>query len=225
MDEPCATHSKLLQKIADCCLSVNRSTDSVSLLAVSKRQSAAAIRELALCGQRAFGENYLQEAEEKIATLRELNLQWHFIGPLQSNKTPSVARLFDWVHTVDREKIARRLNAQRPTELEPLNVCLQVNISNEASKNGMAPEELPQMVDLMTELPRLRLRGLMALPAPVADFGQQRDAFRRVRELSQGTLGLEIDTLSIGTSSDYRAAIAEGATMVRIGTALFGKRS
>ena len=225
MDQACATRDKLLNKIRHYCSLANRPADSVSLLAVSKRQSPAAIRELAACGQFSFGENYLQEAEEKISMLSELDLQWHFIGPLQSNKTSSVARLFDWVHTLDREKIARRLDAQRPPELGPLNICLQINISNEDSKNGMTPEKLADMVEIVRELPRLKLRGLMALPAPVTDFDQQRQAFRALRELYERAIGAEIDTLSIGTSSDYKAAIAEGSTMVRIGTALFGKRT
>lgn len=224
MDQACATHQKVLEQIADSCRSVDRAPDSVSLLAVSKRQSAIAIRELAACGQKAFGENYLQEAKDKIETLGDLNLEWHFIGPLQSNKTGAVASLFDWVHTVDREKIARRLNAQRPAELDPLNICLQINISDEPSKNGMTAAALPQMLAIIPELTRLRLRGLMALPAPTPHIIEQRDAFRRIRELYEDTIGSEIDTLSIGTSSDYQAAIAEGATMVRIGTALFGER-
>lgn len=225
MDQPCATHREVLQQIRECCSSFGRSPESVSLLAVSKRQSVSAIREMAGCGQQAFGENYLQEAKDKIEKLKDLNLQWHFIGPLQSNKTAAVASLFDWVHTVDREKIARRLNAHRPAELGPLNVCLQINISNEASKSGLTPLQLPEMLDLMPTLTNLRLKGLMALPAPSSDVGVQREAFRQVRELYEKTIGSEIDTLSIGTSSDYRAAIAEGATMVRIGTALFGERS
>lgn len=225
MDQACATRWKVLQQIKDSCEAVSRSPDSVSLLAVSKRQSVIAIRELADCGQKAFGENYLQEAKDKIEALDDLDLQWHFIGPLQSNKTASVASLFDWVHTVDREKIARRLNKQRPSALEPLNICLQINISGESSKSGMAPAQLPEMLKIMPELTRLKLRGLMALPAPTSDITEQRDAFRRLRDLYEKTIGPEIDTLSIGTSSDYQAAIAEGATMVRIGTALFGERS
>ena len=224
MDDPCATYRSIKQAIDEYTASAGRRAESVELLAVSKRQGVDAIRGLAQCGQKSFGENYLQEAKDKIGALQDLALTWHFIGPLQSNKAAEVARLFDWVHTVDREKIALRLNAARATHTMPLNVCIQVNISGEESKNGIAPKELEDFTAMFTELSNLRLRGVMALPAPQTEFEKQRQVFAQLRELCSKTLGSKIDTLSIGTSADYRAAIYEGATIVRIGTALFGPR-
>jgi len=207
-----------------------RTPASVQLLAVSKTFDAAAVLEAVQAGQRAFGENYLQEALEKIAALPALapqaSLEWHFIGPIQSNKTRPIAEHFDWVHSVDRLKIAQRLSEQRPAELGPLNICLQVNISDEDSKSGLAPAELPQVAAQVAQLPRLRLRGLMAIPAPSTDVVQQRAAFAAVRRLQEQLQadGLALDTLSIGMSADLDAAVAEGATIVRIGSAIFGAR-
>lgn len=200
-----------------------RKPGSVSLVAVSKRHPPALIRAAYACGQRDFGENYLQEARAKQQELAGLDIAWHFIGAIQSNKTADIARHFDWVHTVDRERIARRLNEQRPDHLPPLNVLLQVNISNEDSKNGLAPDALPALAGTVTELPRLALRGLMALPAPVTDFDAQRAACRALAELACA-LDFATDCLSMGTTNDYPAAIAEGATHVRLGTAVFGPR-
>jgi hypothetical protein len=203
-----------------------RPEGSVSLLAVSKTQPAQAVRTAAAAGQRRFGENYLQEALAKMAELADLDLEWHFIGPLQSNKTRPVAEHFAWVHSVDRLKLAERLSAQRPAGLPPLNVCLQVNISAEASKSGCSLDELPALARAVAALPGLRLRGLMAIPAPAEGLEQARLPFRRLRE-ALGALnaeGLALDTLSMGMSDDLEAAIAEGATLVRVGSAIFGAR-
>ncbi|WDZ95328.1 YggS family pyridoxal phosphate-dependent enzyme [Herbaspirillum sp. WKF16] len=207
-----------------------RAPSSIQLLAVSKTFGAEAVREAVLAGQQAFGENYLQEALEKIGAMKALapdeRLQWHFIGPLQSNKTRPVAEHFDWVHSVEREKIARRLSEQRPPELGPLNICLQVNISGEASKSGLSPQELPQVAAQVAQLPNIRLRGLMAIPEPTDDVARQHAAFAAVHTLYQALRadGLALDTLSMGMSSDLEAAVAEGATIVRIGSAIFGAR-
>ena len=190
---------------------------------MSKTKPAAAVREAYAAGIRDFGENYLQEALEKQAELSELPLIWHFIGPIQSNKTKPIAEHFAWVHSVDRLKIAQRLSEQRPTGLPPLNICLQVNVSAEDSKSGCAPAELAALAQAVSQLPNLRLRGLMAIPEPTDDVAAQRAAFARLRELRDG-LPLPLDTLSMGMSHDLDAAIAEGATWVRIGTALFGAR-
>lgn len=203
-----------------------RNAGSVQLVAVSKTQPAAAVREAWQAGQQAFGENYLQEALEKQTQLTDLPLQWHFIGPIQSNKTRPIAEHFDWVHGVDRLKIAQRLNDARPIDLPPLNICIEVNVSNEASKGGVMPAELPALAHAVATLPRLRLRGLMTIPAPSEDLALQRRQFAALRELLE-TLrqnGLPLDTLSMGMSGDYTSAIAEGATMVRIGAAIFGAR-
>jgi pyridoxal phosphate enzyme (YggS family) len=206
----------------------NREPGSVTLLAVSKTRPADVIRAAAAAGQRRFGESYLREALEKIGALADLDLEWHFIGPIQSNKTRGIAEHFHWVHSVDRLKVARRLSEQRPETLPPLNVCLQVNISGEASKSGVEPEALPDLARAVAALPRLRLRGLMAIPAPARDAGEEdvRAPFRRLREAlaALNRDGLALDTLSMGMSDDFEAAIAEGATLVRIGTALFGAR-
>lgn len=208
-----------------------RAPSSVQLLAVSKTFGPEAVLEAVQAGQQAFGENYLQEALEKIAALNTMapasRLQWHFIGPIQSNKTRPIAEHFDWVHSVEREKIARRLSEQRPPELGPLNICLQVNISGEASKSGLAPQELPAVAAEVARLPNIRLRGLMAIPEPTDDPARQRAAFAAVRALYQALCadGLALDTLSMGMSADLEAAVAEGATIVRIGSAIFGARS
>ena len=195
----------------------------IGLLAVSKTKPAADIREAHAAGLRDFGENYLQEALEKQAELDDLPLIWHFIGPIQSNKTRPIAEHFDWVHSVDRLKIAQRLSEQRPAHLPPLNICLQVNVSAEDSKSGCSPEELAELAKAVAALPNLRLRGLMAIPEPTDDVAAQHAAFAHLRQL-RDDLALDLDTLSMGMSHDLEAAIAEGATWVRIGTALFGAR-
>ena len=207
-----------------------RAPDSVSLLAVSKTFGPEAVIEAADAGQREFGENYVQEALDKIASVKalrpDLDLVWHFIGPLQSNKTRLVAEQVDWVHSVDRIKIAQRLSDQRPDSLPPLNICLQVNVSGEVSKSGVAPEELLALAAAVTGMPRLRLRGLMAIPEPEDDPVLQRRPFSLLRELQQqlSAAGILTDTLSMGMSADMAAAITEGATIVRIGTTIFGRR-
>lgn len=202
-----------------------RVSGCVRLLAVSKTKSAEAMI-LAYCaGQRHFGESYLQEALVKQRQLAHFNITWHFIGPIQSNKTRSIANHFSWVHSVDRLKIARRLNEQRSPDRAPLNVCLQVNVSGEKSKAGVSLDELPELAGAVSELPRLRLRGVMAIPAPGAGFEEQRAPFRALRT-TMGRLPYKtLDTLSMGMSNDLEAAVAEGATIVRIGTALFGSRA
>lgn len=208
-----------------------RPVDAVQLLAVSKTQPAAAVVAAAASGQRAFGENYVQEGVDKIAALRlshpGLALQWHFIGPLQSNKSRQVAEHFDWVHSIDRLKIAERLSAQRPADLPPLQVCVQVNVSGEDSKSGCAPAEVLPLCQAVAVLPGLQLRGLMAIPAPAEDSAAQRAPCRLLRQLFQQlqAAGLPLDTLSMGMSHDLEAAIAEGATLVRVGTAIFGERN
>lgn len=215
--------AKVHARIREAAQASGRDPQEVRLLAVSKTKPAAALHEAFACGQRDFGENYLQEALAKQAELGDLPLTWHFIGPIQSNKTKPIAEHFAWVHSVDRLKIAERLSAQRPAGLPSLNVCLQVNLSFEPSKSGCSPEELPALAAAVAELPNLRLRGLMAIPEPTEDRAAQRAAFARLRELRDG-LDLDLDTLSMGMSHDLEAAIAEGATWVRIGTALFGAR-
>jgi pyridoxal phosphate enzyme (YggS family) len=218
------------QLIAQAAAAAGRNAQSVTLLAVSKTFPAAAVREAHACGQCAFGENYVQEALDKMAALSDLApaLQWHLIGPLQSNKTRAVAEAFDWVQSVDRLKIAERLAAQRPPGLPPLQLCLQVNISGEATKSGVAPADVLPLARAVAALPRERvvLRGLMAIPEAAADPAAQRLPHRALRELLQ-TLngsGLALDTLSMGMSADLQAAVAEGATLVRVGTAIFGAR-
>lgn len=215
--------AKVGERIRAAAQASGRDLDHIGLLAVSKTKPAAAVREAYAAGIRDFGENYLQEALEKQAELSELPLIWHFIGPIQSNKTKPIAEHFAWVHSVDRLKIAQRLSEQRPTDLPPLNICLQVNVSAEDSKSGCAPAELAALAQAVSQLPNLRLRGLMAIPEPTDDVAAQRAAFARLRELRDG-LPLPLDTLSMGMSHDLDAAIAEGATWVRIGTALFGAR-
>ena len=205
-----------------------RDPSEIALLAVSKTISADALREAYAAGQRAFGENYLQEALDKIAALADSapGIEWHFIGPIQSNKTRPIAENFAWVHSVDRLKIAQRLSEQRPAHLPPLNICIQVNVSGEASKSGCAPQDLSALAHAMAVLPGLRLRGLMAIPEPASSEAEQRRPLRQLRELAEQLRaeGLALDTLSMGMSADLAAAIAEGATMVRIGTAIFGER-
>ncbi|AXA27271.1 YggS family pyridoxal phosphate-dependent enzyme [Pseudomonas putida] len=211
------------ERIDNAARAAGRDTASVHLLAVSKTKPATAIREIHAAGVRDVGENYLQEALAKQDELRDLPLIWHFIGPIQSNKTKAIAEHFDWVHSVDRLKIAQRLSEQRPSGLPALNVCLQVNVSGEDSKSGCTPADLPALAQAVAELPNLRLRGLMAIPEPSDDRATQEAAFARLRQL-QENLGLDLDTLSMGMSHDLEAAIAQGATWVRIGTALFGAR-
>ncbi|WP_347902514.1 YggS family pyridoxal phosphate-dependent enzyme [Pseudomonas purpurea] len=202
----------------------HRESDSVRLLAVSKTKPAAAVREAFAAGLRDFGENYLQEALGKQLELADLPLSWHFIGPIQSNKTRAIAENFAWVHSVDRLKIAQRLSEQRPADLPPLNICIQVNVSGEASKSGCTPADLPALANAISALPRLKLRGLMAIPEPTEDRAAQDAAFGAVQAL-QASLNLPLDTLSMGMSHDLESAIAMGATWVRIGTALFGTRA
>ncbi len=203
-----------------------RDPGSIRLLAVSKTQPAEVLAAAWDAGQRDFGENYLQEALPKLTALADRAVQWHFIGGLQSNKTRDVAGRFDWIHTVDRESIARRLSEQRPAELPPLQVCLQVNVSGEGSKGGAAPERVAELAAAVAGLPRLALRGLMAIPAPAQDLEAQRKPFRQLRELMEqlNAHGHHMDTLSMGMSDDLEAAIMEGSTLIRIGTAIFGSR-
>ncbi len=218
--------NNVLRRITDSASQSGRQPDDITLIAVAKSQSAVAMRALATAGQRHFGENYLQEALAHQQALGDLSLCWHFIGPLQSNKTRDVAACFDWVHSVDRLRIARRLDSQRPQALPPLNVCLQVNISGETSKSGVSPEELPALATAVAQLPQLRLRGLMAIPAPADNETSQRQPCRQLREAleSLNSEGHALDVLSMGMSADLEAAIAEGATHVRVGTDLFGPR-
>jgi pyridoxal phosphate enzyme (YggS family) len=203
-----------------------REPGSVQILAVSKRHNTDKIRAVAAAGMHHFGENYLQEALEKISALQDLTLTWHFIGPIQSNKTRGIAEHFDWVQSVDREKIAVRLNDQRPSHLPPLNVCVQVNLSQEQSKSGVSLDEGAELCQCVAQLPRLTLRGVMAIPAPIEDFEEQRSSFRQLAQLYDKLAGQidTVDTLSMGMSDDYAAAIAEGATMIRLGTVIFGPR-
>jgi len=220
-------------RIANSAQAAGRDPASITLLAVSKTFDVQAVLAAAQAGQRAFGENYVQEAIDKIAATRDmrehnpdLQLEWHFIGPIQSNKTRQIAEHFDWVHSVDRLKIAQRLSEQRPADMPPLQICLQVNVSGEATKSGLEPEALLELARAVVLLPNIRLRGLMAIPEPTDDVQQQRAAFAKLRMMQQDLLaaGIPTDTLSMGMSSDMDAAIAEGATIVRIGTAIFGVR-
>jgi PLP dependent protein len=215
-------------RISNACDSAQRPVQSVTLLCVSKTFGPDAVREAHAAGERCFGENYVQEGVDKIAALADLrgDIEWHLIGPLQSNKTRIVAEQFDWVHSVDRLKIAQRLAEQRPAHLPPLQLCLQVNISGEASKSGLAPAEAAEVAKQVAALPRLVLRGLMAIPEPAGDLAAQRVPHRALHELLDAlrAQGLALDTLSMGMSADLEAAILEGATMVRIGSAIFGAR-
>jgi PLP dependent protein len=214
------------EHLADCAAEFSRPADSITLLAVSKTRPASDVLEAHRCGVQHFGENYLQEALPKIEAVAMKEVTWHFIGPIQSNKTRDIAEHFSWVHSVDRLRVATRLNEQRPPSLPPLNVLVQVNISGEDSKSGIALPEAAALCSAIDALPRLRLRGLMAIPAPCSDFAGQRRTYTPLaavfRELSYRYPWF--DTLSIGMSDDFRAAIAEGSTMVRIGTAIFGRR-
>ena len=219
---------KVRQRIVKACAAANRPPAGVTLLAVSKTFGAGAVREAIAAGQRCFGENQVQEGVEKMDALDEFGdrIEWHLIGPLQSNKTRVAAERFDWVQSVDRLKVAQRLSEQRPVGLAPLQVCLQVNISGEATKSGVAPAALPALAEAVAALPRLRLRGLMAIPEPAVDFAAQRAPHRALHALWMRLQqsGLPLDTLSIGMSDDLEAAIAEGATLVRVGSAIFGGR-
>jgi len=204
-----------------------RTPGGVCLVAVSKTMSAGDVLEAKLCGQREFGESYIQEAVKKITALEDKELHWHFIGPVQKNKTKLVAQHFDWVHSVDRLIIAERLSAQRPAALEPLQACIQVNVDHEASKSGTSVDEVPELARALQGRPQIRLRGLMAIPQADNDIGRQRQRFAQLRKLLEhlNQFGLNLDTLSMGMSGDLEAAIAEGATIVRVGTAIFGKRT
>jgi pyridoxal phosphate enzyme (YggS family) len=217
---------KIQDLLAKAAVDAGRPVGAVRLLAVSKKKPLSAILEAARAGQRDFGENFVQEGVAKILEAGRNDLVWHFIGHLQSNKTRDVAMHFQWVHTVDRAKIARRLAAQRPDELPALNVCIEVNVDDEASKSGVSPREVTALAREIAGLPRLKLRGLMCLPAIRDDYEEQRKPFRALRELLEDLRkdGFDVDTLSMGMSADYAAAIREGATIVRIGTALFGAR-
>ncbi len=219
--------SRVREQIGKAALDCGRSPASITMMAVSKTQSSESVREAYEAGQRDFGENYLQEALGKIDALPLPDLCWHFIGPIQSNKTREIAEHFDWVHSIDRVKIAQRLSAQRPLERGPLNVCIQVNISEEASKSGVALADVMPLCAAIHGLENISLRGLMAIPAPCDDPQQQRLAFRPLGQLFQHltTLYPQMDTLSLGMSADYAAAIAEGSTLLRIGSAIFGMRS
>lgn len=216
--------AKVGARIREAAQACARTPESIGLLAVSKTQPATALAEAYVQGLRHFGENYLQEALQKQQQLTDLDIVWHFIGPIQSNKTRALAEHFSWVHSVDRLKIAQRLSEQRPEALGPLNICLQVNISAENSKSGCLPDEVPVLAQAISVLPRLKLRGLMAIPAPSADPLTQRQTFARLRAL-RDSLNLPLDTLSMGMSEDLEAAIIEGATWVRVGSALFGHRA
>ncbi|MDO4232557.1 MAG: YggS family pyridoxal phosphate-dependent enzyme [Lautropia sp.] len=233
-----SAHQSVRDRIRLACEAAGRSPTEVALLAVSKTRTADEVAALAACGQHAMGENYLQEALDKQALLGNTPLEWHFIGPIQSNKTRKIAEHFQWVHSVENLRIARRLSDQRPDPLGPLNICLQVNVSGEDSKSGCAPDEAIGLAREMAALPRLRLRGLMAIPEPTEDVNLQRRRFGMLRELhaqirqelarmdeTEGSKArATFDTLSMGMSDDLEAAIAEGSTMVRVGTALFGPR-
>lgn len=208
-------------------VAAGRDPKTVKILAVSKHQPLEKVLAVAAAGQRDFGENFVQEGIDKIKAVNRNDLVWHFIGHLQTNKTRQVAEHFDWVHTVDRLKTAERLSAQRPPGLPPLNVCIQVNIDDEDSKSGIAPEDLPELAKAVATMPGLRLRGLMCLPAIRQDTNEQREPFAKLRRLANelNTQGMTLDTLSMGMSGDFEAAIAEGANLVRIGTAIFGCRN
>lgn len=221
----CARIEHIAQRIATA-RSGSDAIQETHILAVSKTVGAERLRAAFACGQRAFGESYLQEALPKQEALSDLAIEWHFIGPVQANKTRPLAEHFAWVHSVDRLRIAERLSQQRPAELPPLNICIQVNIDREASKSGVLPEDLPALAHSIAALPRLRLRGLMAIPRPTHDPAAQADSFRRVRLLQENLCceGLALDTLSMGMSDDLESAVAQGATWLRIGTAIFGAR-
>ncbi len=213
-------------RISEAARAAGRPPGEINLVAVSKTFPPQAIAEAWAAGQSAFGENYAKEGIEKIAALSGLPLEWHYIGPIQSNKTKPIAENFDWVHGIDRAKIAERLSASRPDNMPPLQVCIQVNVSNEASKSGVEPDAVFGLAQTIMRLPRLRLRGLMAIPEPTPDSALQRSRFRMLREIRDDLLrrGVALDTLSMGMSDDLEAAIAEGATLVRVGRSIFGER-
>jgi len=217
----------VLRRIETATAAAGRERNSVRLLAVSKTWPAEDVAEAYRAGQYAFGENQEQEALRKIAELSALPIEWHFIGPIQSNKTRPIAEHFSWVHSIDRPRIAQRLSDQRPADLAPLMVCVQVNVSGEASKSGVHPDEAPALARMVSALPRLELRGLMAIPAPSPDASVRRGQFRALREIHDRirTQGIALDTLSMGMSDDMEDAIMEGATLVRVGTAIFGRRT
>jgi PLP dependent protein len=212
--------------IASAAVRYGRAADSVKLVAISKGQPAKKLRQIAEAGQRYFGENYVKEALGKIEELADLRLTWHFTGQIQGNKTRTIAEHFHWVHTVDRERIAMRLNEQRPLTLEPLNICIQVSLADEPGKGGIEPSQVLTLATRIAEMPRLRLRGLMCIPPPRETFDEQRLLFQRMKDQldALNREGFELDTLSMGMSGDIEAAIAAGATLVRIGTAIFGAR-
>jgi pyridoxal phosphate enzyme (YggS family) len=214
-------------RIAAACAACGREAEGVRLVAVSKTWPAICVEAASASGQRAFGENYVQEGVAKIAALTSLHFEWHFIGPLQGNKTRQVAECFSWVHSLDRDRVAERLSAQRPANQPPLQVCIQVNVSGEGTKSGVSAEALLPLALHVARLPQLRLRGLMAIPEPEDNLALLRSRFRRLRELRDNLneAGLELDTLSMGMSHDFEAAIMEGATIVRVGTAIFGERN
>ncbi|MCW8847937.1 MAG: YggS family pyridoxal phosphate-dependent enzyme [Sedimenticola sp.] len=215
------------QQIQQALQNHHRTNDSVKLLAVSKTRPIEDISQAYAAGQHYFGESYIQEALTKIAQLKELNIEWHFIGRIQGNKTRSIAENFDWVHSIDNPKQIRRLNDQRPSHLAPLNICLQIKIDDEESKAGFAPDQVKAIIDKMADYPRLSLRGFMTLPAPAEGLVAQRTPFRKLRLLRNqlATPEIPLETLSMGMSDDLEAAIAEGSTIVRIGTAIFGPRN
>lgn len=220
----------IIARISSAAEASGRNADGITLLAVSKTQPSSSIRQAVEAGLTSFGENYLQEALEKMDELTDLNLDWHFIGPIQSNKTRAIASNFNWVHSVDREKIGRRLSDQRPARMKPLNICLQVNLDDENTKSGAAPDNVPELAQSLCRLPNLRLRGLMAIPKATDSYEEQRSGFFRLRQLLDNLRHLDpaletLDTLSMGMSGDMEAAIAEGATIVRVGTAIFGARN
>jgi pyridoxal phosphate enzyme (YggS family) len=218
--------NRVREQIVKAASAYKRKPDSILLLAVSKKKPATDIRQAWELGQRDFGENYLQEALQKVEELKDLDITWHFIGAIQSNKTRNIAEAFDWAHCIDRAKIARRLSEQRPPDLGPLNVCIQVNIDHESSKAGIELAELPELANAIHQLPGIRLRGLMTIPAPLESFDLQRSAFAKLANALESLRqqGIDCDTLSMGMTQDMEAAIAEGSTLVRIGTAIFGER-
>ncbi|MCK9564002.1 MAG: YggS family pyridoxal phosphate-dependent enzyme [Bacteroidales bacterium] len=222
--------NRVRDRLADAARAAGRDPAEVALVAVSKSRPAGCIRDAVAAGVHDFGENYLQEALDKMAALSDLAIRWHFIGPIQSNKTRAIAEHFHWVHSLDRLKVAERLSAQRPAHLGPIDVCIQVNIDAEDSKSGVAPDAVPALAEAIAALPNLRLRGLMAIPAPAADGAARRTPFFYLAQLLANLRTLapalaSLDTLSMGMSDDLEAAVAEGATLVRVGTALFGERS